>query len=214
MDQDLQDFISNSSLRLKPIGVIDCIESLDAKEKDIIKKNIQSFKRQIVLTSEDAFSEPAKTWRKWCLFVDLKAPSKRFLEEVYKAKNLIYANEPSFPIQNMSSGFRDSFAEPIKCTRQLLLGHKTPEILSDISYLTILLQSNAIQSTTCIKKLSESLDKYSFIDIVDHELEAQSLWHITELTTKTSPLLNSSSPWTFQWPRSLAKSKKPSYQYS
>jgi energy-coupling factor transporter ATP-binding protein EcfA2 len=212
-DQDLSDFLSSSSLRVKPIGVIDCIESLDAKEREFFKKNIHNLNRRIILTSEDAFLEPTKTWKKFCTYVDLKAPSKTFLKEVYTAKKLCYTGEPCFPIYDMSSGFRDTFSDPLKCTRQMLLGHKTPELLSDISYLNILLQSNSIQCTSSINDLSKAYEKYSFVDQVDHVLDAQSLWHLTELITQTSPKIQQTMPWTFQWPRSSAHSKEPKYLY-
>ena len=210
-DQDLCDFLSASGLRPKNLGVIDCIESLDAKERDILKKSFPGLKRRLILTTEDLFAEPAKTWKKNCTVVQLKEPSKKFLKNVYDSKGLEYNGEPSFPIDKVSSGHRDAVSDPIKCTRQMLLGQKTPELLSDVSFLSVLLQANTIQATQNIESLAQAMDRYSFADIIDHELDAQSLWAYHELSARVGPKMTASMPWTFQWPRSLQPKK--TYQY-
>jgi shikimate kinase len=210
-DQDLSDFLSSTGLRPKTLCVIDCIESLDAKERDIVKKSFSGLKRRLILTTEDLFAEPAKTWKKNCTVISLKEPSKQFLKRVYESSGLVYNGEPSFPVDRFSAGHRDAVSDPIKCTRLMLLGQKTPELLSDISFLSILLQANSLQTTQNISELSKALDRYSFADLIDHELDAQSLWTYHELVTKVSPKLTASMTWTFQWPRSLQPKKTYAY---
>lgn len=210
-DQDLEDFLSASGLRPKNLGVIDCIESLDAKEREILKKRLAGLKRRLIMTTEDLFAEPAKTWKKNCTVVQLKEPSKQFLKKVYDSKGLEYNGEPSFPIDKISAGHRDAVSDPIKCTRQMLLGQKTPELLSDVSFLSILLHANTIQATQNIGHLAQAMERYSFADVIDHELDSQSLWAYHELATKVNPKMTASMPWTFQWPRSLHPKK--TYEY-
>jgi shikimate kinase len=210
-DQDLSDFLSSTGLRPKTLGVIDCIESLDAKEREIVKKSFSGLKRRLILTTEDLFAEPAKTWKKNCTVISLKEPSKQFLKRVYESACLVYNGEPSFPVDRFSAGHRDAVSDPIKCTRLMLLGQKTPELLSDISFLSILLQANSLQTTQNISELSKALDRYSFADLIDHELDAQSLWTYHELATRVGPKLTASMPWTFQWPRSLQPKKTYAY---
>jgi hypothetical protein len=89
----------------------------------------------------------------------------------------------------------------------MLLGQKTPELLSDVSFLSILLQANSIQATQNINDLAKAMDRYSFADVIDHELDAQSLWAYHELSARVGPKMTPSMPWTFQWPRSLQPKK-------
>jgi hypothetical protein len=204
-DEDIEDFISSSSLRKKPIGVIDSIESLDQKEKELLKKNIQSLKRRLIFTAEDLFSEPAKTWKKFCTTIQLKGPSQKFLKKVYEASNLHFNGELGFPVKSVSSGHRDLTSDPIRCTRDMLYGRSVPELLSDTSYLNTLLQANCLQTSTSIHEIAKALDRYSFTDLVDRELDSQSFWHLTELITKNNPKMTNSMPWTFQWSKTIHK---------
>jgi len=210
-DQDLSDFLSASGLRPKSLGIIDCIESLDAKERETLKKSFPALKRRLILTTEDLFAEPAKTWKKNCTVVQLKEPSKKFLKSVYDSRGLEYNGESSFPIDRFSAGHRDAVSDPIRCTRQMLLGQKTTELLSDVSFLSILLQANSIQATQNIGDLAKAMDRYSFADVIDHELDAQSLWAYHELSARVGPKMTPSMPWTFQWPRSLQPKKTYAY---
>ena len=87
-DHDLNDFLYTTGLYKRPPAMFDCIENLEMNEKSALKKAIDAMKdtkirmpRRLILTSEEAFVEPTKTWAKQCEVVKLEAPGPTFLRK-------------------------------------------------------------------------------------------------------------------------------------
>ena len=82
-DHDLDDFLHTKGLYARPPAMFDCIEHLEVHEKSALKKVLESKhqSRRIILTSEDAFVEPAKTWAKLCHVIKIEAPSASFIKK-------------------------------------------------------------------------------------------------------------------------------------
>jgi hypothetical protein len=224
-DQDVLDFVSLIGLRRRGPCVFDPIEGLD-HEKKIIKKVLENHEkyRPIILIGEDKFSEPLKSWVKYCNVVNLEIPSKQFLKQVLSkhhsdkaiidsivehCRGNLGSAIQSLKIQTFSDA--DAPLDVFKAARLMTQGLKVQCLggSSDASFLTTLMQLNSFQVCKDSLMLSKKMELFSILDILEsrHILDGESTWDI--LSSIGGP---QTSTWKFEWPKSVAPKKDPWYK--
>ena len=237
-DKDAEDFLQNQGLRVRGPGVFENIESLDTSTRDCIRLAIRepSKFRKLVLTADDIFEEPAKSWAKACTVVRLEKPSNSFIRKVIKSRSDITENIISTIIESCNNNLAvasnllywatmksfnfDKIDMPMgvpKATRCCLMGEKVPCLggSSDIGFLAQMIQVNLPQTNCSIETLAKSLERFSMLDTMEakNELDSESHWTVVEAIVSDGPKLRGSK-FQLEWPRSSKKSLKPKFPYS
>lgn len=229
-DQDISDFLSLGLVSRGP-AVFDNIESLDASERLIVKKHLVASKRRIVLTATDAFLEPARAWSKWCTVVKLPRPSVSFIKNVLKAHkpesihhdyistncNGNIASAMQAIQWSVRSGQPDMPSDAPKAVGQLLAHVPVPCIGGsvDCSFIGQLLQLNVEHAPCSIKDLAQTLERFSFLDLVDssHAFDGPSTWTLIEAISKGHPKVPQNKFYRTEWPKSTKPLAKPNFEY-
>jgi len=238
-DQDLDDFLATGGLKKKLPALLDSIESIEAELRPTIKKALELNKRRIVMTTDDLFSEPAKSWSKYCHVVKLERPKVAFilrlLQKIHGHQedglnhiaemcngNLAVAMK-SFEWTNLASkGLKsrlnmqsDPTFDVPKATTSILQGRTVPCFggTGDTSFLAQMLQMNVAQTSSTISGLVKAIDNYAFFDLVDsrHALDAEAQWSLLRSITDNGPKLSAGAKFRFEWPRTLKKKLEPDY---
>jgi hypothetical protein len=239
-DEDLEDFIESYGLRKRPAGLIDNIESLDRSERDILRSAVQKPTRRLVLTSDDIYSEPAKSLAKYCTLVKLDRPKRSFALKVLasiknigqkKLNDIIESCGPeSINLSVITNALRwltrskaddcidvhaDMPMDVPKATASILFGKQVPCLggSADMSFLTMMLQLNVGQSSTTIKKLSTTLDQLSLLEIAEtrYIMDTETHWNYISAIGRLAPQVSSSSRFYLIWPKS-SKPEAPQEQ--
>jgi hypothetical protein len=66
--------------------IFDNIESYDNPVREVLKNSFNKKCRPIIMTSDDIFTEPAKSFSKFCVVVKLEQPKVSFISKCIKAK--------------------------------------------------------------------------------------------------------------------------------
>jgi len=236
---DCCDFLRpHGLLKTRHACIFDNIESYDLVIRDVLRKAMANFNkhRPFIMTSEDIFAEPAKSFAKMCTVVRLNCPSSIFITKVLKHKfalnnNLIQdiintsignlacaLNCASILKESQSSKnmFQDRPMDVPKATRCALIGENVPLLggSSDTSFIGQMLQINTPQVPQSIGTLAKKLEDYSYIDIIDsvdldHKLSTDQLWLLIQSTYVQGPKLSRTARFNLEWPRSCAQSKTP-----
>jgi energy-coupling factor transporter ATP-binding protein EcfA2 len=221
------------------IAVFDFIEDLTAKERQLIKDSFSwTLKRRLIFTSLDAFSEPTKTWTKFCNVIKLGMPSKLFISKVLTSRSNLYNEQLIKDLvdtcnQNLSVAIRslelmqktsslkgssEMYAlvplDVPKATRQILDG-KRLMCMGDSSFLLQQLQINTPQIAKNLNQLAKTMDAYSALEIIDskHIMDSEMLWHSIDQIATCGPKIHGSK-FDFTWPKSLKQLEKPTMKYS
>ncbi len=196
-DQNLADFLSANGLHAtRPIGLVDNIEGLDASERLQVKAALlRPSCRRLVLTAEDAFSEPAKAWSKLCLVVKMGTPSEAFAVKVLQAHwPALDASEAKriagLTRCNLSSAMQaasvmvhagtsstgsvapnvrlDMFQDVPQMVTSMLTGRSVECTggTGDTAFFGQLLQVNIPRVCTTIQQVSKALEDFSFLDTI------------------------------------------------
>ena len=237
-DQDIDDFLAPCGLRPRCPALIDDIESLDTKERQLVKNFVVNTKRRLVLTATDLFSEPAKAWSKFCVIVKLERPKKAFIAKVlglhYNDTEVCEAIAESCNgslaagVQAVSMVVRgsqdscsfsvpDAATDTMKTVGLLLGGTRVPcgGGTSDTSFVAQLVQINGPQAPCSIEALAKTIDRWSFFDVVDsrHILDAECQWTLMQVTALQGPKMPKDKFWRMEWPRSTKPKTKTDYEY-
>ena len=216
-DQDLEDFLAVHGLRARPVGLLEDIEGLDASERAIVRKCLGPSgrpHRRLVLTAEDPFEEPAKSWASHCHVVKLGRPSLGHCIDVLKAhgaghlmaKSLAESSNCNLGSAHagLALGLTGAPDAPVTCPKAVgALLRGAPVMClggsSDISWIHQLYALNCIQVKAKVSVVLRTLDAASFIDIVDHELPSENLWDLVQLMAACGPQSTAGLP-SFLWP--------------
>lgn len=223
-DQDPTDFLALVGLRKRGPCVFDPVDGLERNEKALIKRTLENPDkyRQIILIGEDKFSEPLKSWTKYCNVVVLESPSKSFVRQVLMKHNHEKNDTIDTIIENCRGNLghaihslrirkfseADAPMDVFKATRLMTQGLKVQCLggSADASFLTSLMQLNSFQVCKDTKLLSKKMEIFSMLDILDsrHILDGESTWDI--LSRIGGP---QTTTWKFEWPKSIAPKKNP-----
>jgi hypothetical protein len=214
----MEDFIAAHGLKPRIPGLIENLESLDRKERDILRKSFSLKQRRLIFTSDDLFQEPAKSFAKWCTVVKLDRPKRPFalrilaaLDNTVKKDTLIEiidacSSPDAINLSLLINAFHwllkrscgdkidvhaDMLMDVPKAAASILYGKRLLCLggSADVSFLTLMLQLNTPQTDCSIKTLSKSLDQFSLLEIVEER-------HIMDTETHWNyvSLIGSSGP--------------------
>lgn len=233
----LEDFLQSHGLRTRPVGLLDNIESLDRSERDTLRKSIGTGRR-LILTSDDIFSEPAKSLLNKCTVVKLDRPRRPFAIKVMASiKNIgqkllndiidscgpetinlsVLTNAVRWLTRSKAEDRIDVHADmPMdvpKATASILFGKQVPCLggSADISFLTMMLQLNVIQCDVPIKKLSRTLDQLSLLEIAEtrYIMDTETHWSYLSLIGSSGPKVSGNKRFNLIWPKGLKTQKTP-----
>lgn len=223
-DQDLADFLSPVGLRTKCPGLLDGIEGLDASERQLVKKALGAKNgRRLVLTAEDAFEEPAKSWSSSCHVVKFERPSPAHCVRVLVAhgssedvaRALVDSSDCNLGSAMAGLVFGRTGAPDVpmsapKAVATLLRHEAVPCIggSSDVSFIHMLYGLNAVQAPCNVKTRLRTCDAVSFMDLLGHEMPTENMWDLLQLVASCGPRIDRVP--TFIWP-SGKKSSKASF---
>lgn len=236
---DCTDYLRPHGLiRQRLPAIFDNIESYDLVVRDILRSALLKFKSQrpFIMTTDDIFIEPAKSFAKHCVVVRLENPKPSFVTKILNNRKQLCPQVTQSIIEvsngnlanalnclgvisdstDASSMFQDRPMDVPKATRCALLGEDVPLLggSSDTSFLGIMLQVNSPQVPQSIEQLANTLERFSFLNVVDSvepdkKLLTEQLWLLIQKTYIRSAKLQKSSRFNLDWPRSLNASKNP-----
>jgi hypothetical protein len=205
-DQDLPDFLSPLGLRTRCPGVLDAIEALDSIERPLVKKALSAKQgRRLVLTAEDAFEEPAKSWAPLCHVVKLEKPGESHCIKVLVAhgasesvaRSLVDSSNCNLGaamagLQFGRTGAPDVPMSAPKAVATLLRHAEVPCIggSSDVGFIHLLYGLNALQAPCNVKTRLRTCDAVSFMDLLGHEMPTENMWDFLQLIASCGPQID------------------------